>query len=381
MGRFKSVMLILAFAFSSSAFADDVIIKVPARPAGHGFAARPAKEYHTGLRHRSIKDLAPTKQMTLTLADCVGMPAHFNLAEITEPKLGVSPFDGINDQGQAGTCWAHDLSHAMFSYNVVSGVSGEKTSRQELTACDTQNYGVDGGNLYADNGYQVTHGQGKESDFPYTSGSTGSNGSCKQISPIQKSPAYEMVPDGANKGRLAACALWKYHTAAWSTVSAGGNDWNGDVKTEFKSCSSGQTNHATATVGYDMTGAGTANSDFVFTVANSWGTDWGDSGFYHIKLGCDSFGEEVAFIPAVPQPPAPTCDGQPIGSVKDLACPAGQSGVHKQSCDSTGKWVDSMDTCVDPTPPKAPFPWHYVIYGVLGVLVAGLGYLAFRNRK
>lgn len=308
----RFLLFIAGFFLAKAAFADIVkkdgydVIRVPAITDGKGLVIAPAREYHTGLRKRSIKDLAPTASLALTLADCVNMPNHFSLVETVEPALGVSPFDGINDQGQAGTCWAHDLSHAGYSYNVVSAVSKEKLSRQEMSDCDRQNGGVDGGNCYPDNGYQQTHGQGKESEYPYTSGSTGRNGSCKQITPIGKFPAYQMVPDGASKARLAACALWKYHTAPWSTVAAGSNnDWNGGKTTVFTACNGRQTNHATAAVGYDFTGTGASNSDFTFTVANSWGTSWGDRGFYHIKLGCDAFGEEIAFLPAKPSSPLP----------------------------------------------------------------------------
>lgn len=272
------------------------IIRVPAVTGKNHELIAPAREYYTGLGKRTLKDFAPTAAFGLTLADCVDMPAHFSLVD-------EGLFDGINDQGQAGTCWAHDLSHVAFTYNAVSGISREKPSRQELTACDQQNGGVNGGNLYPDNGYQETHGQGREADFPYTSGSTGRNGACKAIPPLSKLPAYEMVPNGGAKAKLAACALWKYKSAAWATVAAGSNsDWNGGNAGLFARCNGSSTNHATAAVGYDLQGG-----TYVFVVANSWGQGWGDHGFYHITMGCDAFGEEFAVVKPKPAPgPGPT---------------------------------------------------------------------------
>ena len=64
--------------------------------------------------------------------------------------------------------------------------------------------------------------------------------------------------------------------------------------------------HAILTVGYD-------DANQCFIVKNSWGTGWGESGFFRIAYseitGDSKFGyETIAFVGNDPPPPPPTCD-------------------------------------------------------------------------
>ena len=87
------------------------------------------------------------------------------------------------------------------------------------------------------------------------------------------------------------CALYKYHTVPWITVSAN-NNWGNppaSEKTVYKHCGRGQTNHAVGVVGWFKDSKGKT----AFIMKNSWGKDWGDHGYMSMPLGCDSFGDEV----------------------------------------------------------------------------------------
>jgi len=58
-----------------------------------------------------------------------------------------------------------------------------------------------------------------------------------------------------------------------------------------------------------------------------------------------------------PEPVPITCDGLPITAIRDVACPTGQTGAHKQVCSARG-WVEVINTCAAPKPdePVKPEP-------------------------
>jgi hypothetical protein len=178
-------------------------------------------------------------------------------------------------------------------------------SEQELVSCDTQQYGCQGG-LMSDFSYQIKHGQGLAKDFPYTSGSTGQDGSCKQIPVAAQGVSFQYV-GAADRGpteQELKCALYTSKTVPWITVGAT-NNWGSppaSEKTAYTSCSSSQTNHAVGVVGWWTD----RNGKTQFIMKNSWSKNWGDKGYMSLALGCDSFGEEVGFIEVAKPAPTPT---------------------------------------------------------------------------
>jgi len=255
------------------------------------------KKYFTGLLHKS-KELKGLGEMHVELADCDNLPEEFDLR-----KLGTVP--DVRDQGQCGSCWSFSKTGSLESAIMASGGSKLDLSEQELVSCDDTQWGCEGG-LLSDFAYQIKKGQGKESDFPYTSGSTGSNGRCKQIAKVGKGTSFAYV-GAANRSptlKEVKCALYKSHTVPWITVAAEGN-WGQAPSSEdkmFNSCSRGQTNHAIGIVGWKK-----INGKEGMIIKNSWGKEWGAKGYAVMPLGCDNLGEEVAYImtDAMPcQPPA-----------------------------------------------------------------------------
>jgi hypothetical protein len=88
------------------------------------------------------------------------------------------------------------------------------------------------------------------------------------------------------------CALYKSHTVPWITAAAT-NGWGNFPSTEDKaytSCRSGQTNHAIGVVGWKVIAGKT-----YFIMKNSWGKGFGAKGYGLLKLGCDSFGDEISY--------------------------------------------------------------------------------------
>lgn len=266
----KLFILILLSLASAVAAAEPKTIK-------HG-----DKVYHTGLLHKP-KHLKGLGETHVKLADCENLPEEFDLR-----KLGT--VTDIKDQGSCGSCWSFSKTASLESAILANGGKSMDLSEKELLTCDKNNYGCDGG-LLNQKEYQVVHGQGLESDFPYTP----SDGRCKIIPVASKATEFVMVGSSNRSPNLkeVKCALYKSHTVPWITVAAEGN-WGQAPSTEdvmFRSCSRGQTNHAIGIVGWKK-----INGKEGLIIRNSWGMGWGAKGYAVMPLGCDNLGEEVAYI-------------------------------------------------------------------------------------
>lgn len=262
------------------------------------------KTFHTGLLKKS-EELKSLGESHVRLSDCDNLPDSFDLR-----TLGVVP--EIRNQGQCGSCWSFSKTGSLESALMGQGITLD-LAEQDLVSNDKSQYGCQGG-LLTGFKYQISHGQVLEKDCAYTSGRTGSNGSCK--SPVEKVAAkgvsfqYIGTADRGPTEKELKCALYTYKTVPWITVGASGAWGNGPAseKTVFNKCRNTGTNHAVGVVGWFKDAAGKT----AFIMKNSWGTGWGDKGYMSLPLGCDHFGEEVAFIEVekkpepTPVPPSPT---------------------------------------------------------------------------
>ncbi len=253
-------------------------------------------QYHTGLVHR-LGDVQESERNYQAVSDCGELPAEFDLR-----TLGVVP--PVKDQGQCGSCWTFSETGSLESAMLGAGKTFN-LAEQELVSCDSANYGCQGGNI---SNYQISHGEGLETDFPYT----GTDSRCKSVPAAAKGLSWVYV--GA-QGRAATtkeiqCALYTSKTIPWITVSAS-NAWGNPPASEmtpYTRCGSGQTNHAVGVVGWH-----TISGKVYLIMKNSWGTSWGSGGYMSLAAastvggtGCDSFGDEVAYLTVDKPTPPPT---------------------------------------------------------------------------
>jgi len=179
----------------------------------------------------------------------------------------------VKDQGQCGSCWAFSATEAAESYYFLTKQGGLPTlSPQQVVSCDPYDYGCNGGWPYDAFTYlKGVGGQESEAAYPYTSGG-GDTGTCQFSagSIVAKVRGYNSVSGGENG---LATALG----SGPPSVCVAAEDWYSYTGGVLRSCSGG-VDHCVQAVGY--------TSDY-WIVRNSWGADWGESGYIFIARGSD----------------------------------------------------------------------------------------------
>jgi len=203
----------------------------------------------------------------------------------------------VRDQQKCGSCWAFAASEVLGDRFCIK--SKEKInvilSPQDLVSCDKDDMGCNGGYLDKSWNYLINEGVVSDECFPYTSG-TGDSGVCLISDGICTNPKIEFK---------------KYYAQSFYNFKSSNEIktdilYNGPVETgflvysDFLSYKSGiyRKNsdqifggHAVKVVGWGLDES--TNTQF-WVVANSWGPNWGENGFFRIEIGnCCNFESEM----------------------------------------------------------------------------------------
>jgi hypothetical protein len=243
------------------------------------------------IRHRlmPIQFLRSAQQVKAMRADTapIDLPLRFDWRNNNGHKY-VTP---VRDQGSCGSCWAFANTAALEARVLITSQTPDKDldlSEQAIVSCDGYNYGCDGGwNDLALNYLQAT-GIPAEIIAPYSSGKTGKPGSCYAL---YKQNTYRIsgYADAATSVESIKSALVQYGPLVTSFT----------VYTDFFSYKSGIYSHVTGEVegGHAVAIVGYDSEDQSWIIKNSWGSDWGENGYFKIKAGTNECGiEEAVFV-------------------------------------------------------------------------------------
>ncbi len=190
----------------------------------------------------------------------------------------------VKDQGQCGSCWAFSTVANIESQNFIKHGNLIALSEQQLVDCDDNgDQGCNGGLM--ENAFEYLTNNGGimlQKDYPYTA----RNGKCKfskakvavtlnGFNKLDSTDEDEIATFLASNGPLSiavnADPLQYYDS--------------GVIDVDESECDPQGLDHGVTLVGYGVSG-----SQKFWIVRNSWGTNWGEKGYFRIVRGTGACG-------------------------------------------------------------------------------------------
>ena len=193
----------------------------------------------------------------------------------------------VKDQGQCGSCWSFSTTGAMEGAYFNKNKNLVSFSEQEFVDCDNRkgspkgsDMGCNGGLM--DNAFKWATANGgicSEADYPYTSGTTKTAGTCKKTCtavPNSAPVSHTDVQKNSDSAMMSALAKNPVSIA----IEADQKDFQLYKSGVFTGTCGAKLDHGVLAVGY-----GTLNGVDFYKVKNSWGTTWGDAGYILLARG------------------------------------------------------------------------------------------------
>jgi len=232
------------------------------------------KELFKNFQVDPAKVMAPAKS--------VAVPTNFDWRD----KKAVT---AVYDQGQCGSCWAFSAMETIESYHFLAGKSLISLSAQQIVDCDTDCYGCNGGwTQNAFNYVEKAGGIDTLGSYPYTAETGSCNFKPNSIGAKVVSWNYVTQTDDENAMLQAA-----YQTGPLS-ICVDASSWQYYQGGVIQSCGQ-QVDHCV-----QLTGFSTQSGINAWNVRNSWGTDWGLSGYLYVGRGNNvcAIGSCVTYVKA-----------------------------------------------------------------------------------
>ncbi|KAA3671877.1 cathepsin F, partial [Paragonimus westermani] len=183
----------------------------------------------------------------------------------------------VENQGSCGSCWAFSAAGNVEGQWFIKTGQLVSLSKQQLVDCDRVAEGCNGG--WPVSSYlEIMYMGGLESqdDYPYVG--------VEQKCALNKEKLLAKIDDlivlGAYEEDHAAYLAEHGPLSTLLNAVALQHYQSGILKPTFDECPDTELNHAVLTVGYDTEG------DIPYwIIKNSWGTDWGEKGYFRLLRG------------------------------------------------------------------------------------------------
>jgi len=190
-------------------------------------------------------------------------------------KGAVTP---VKNQGQCGSCWAFSTTGAIEGRSFIASGDLVSLSEQDLVDCSTENSGCNGGLMdYAFAFVESNGGLCSEADYSYKAYQQWrckENG-CTKYDAISK---YQDV-SSSTAALEAACNQGPVSIA----IEADQNSFQQYESGVLTASCGTSLDHGVLLVGYGTDGG----ADY-WKVKNSWGSDWGESGYIRLCRNCNA---------------------------------------------------------------------------------------------
>jgi cathepsin F len=236
--------------------------------------------------HFGYKKISNIKPVSTPQETAQALPKSFDW----RPKGAVTK---VKNQEQCGSCWAFSATEGVESAYFLAKKKLIVLSPQQIVSCDTNDDGCNGGDLPTAFQYVQQNGLETDAAYPYTSGG-GDSGTCDYTPSdvVVQISGFEYATQSGNEtamqvalqshGPLSICVdaeTWQYYESGVITHGCGDS-----------------LDHCVQIVGWSQTTDSTPIPYWI--IRNSWGTDWGLSGYLWVERGKDECGvsDEATYV-------------------------------------------------------------------------------------
>ena len=233
---------------------------------------------------KSIVDDALKKGFELKLPACSSRSSGFNWRTFGK----VTP---VRDQGGCGSCPSFSTAASWEASHAIRNGALVDSSEQRLLSCTSAT--CSGSNATVAANEMLLNGTATEGAYPYVASNAACNTSiATPYNAINSarvngwSPSVDEIKQAICDHGPVSASFWA--TATFQAYSSG--IFNESVSPTFNG--QAQTNHSMAIVGWSDSQGG------YWIVKNSWGTDWGESGYARIAYTSNNIGTRARWIDA-----------------------------------------------------------------------------------